>query len=145
MENDIYQKLAQHLDNLPGGFPATESGVELRILRRLFTPEEAQLTLHLTLIPEEARVVARRAKIGIDEAGRRLEEMARKGLIFSVELEGGVRQYMVSQLVIGIWEFHVNDLDEEFVRDMDEYLPTLFKEAWKTPQMRTIPINRSIT
>ena len=38
MEEEIYKKLAKHLDNLPGGFPPTESGVELRILKRLFTP-----------------------------------------------------------------------------------------------------------
>jgi len=25
---DVYQRLAKHLDNLPGGFPPTESGVE---------------------------------------------------------------------------------------------------------------------
>ena len=61
MSNDVYRRLAKHLDNLPGGFPPTESGVELRILRRLFTPEEAELAMRLTLIPEEAPVVARRA------------------------------------------------------------------------------------
>ena len=38
---DVYEKLAQHLDNLPPGYPRTESGVEMRILRRLFTPKEA--------------------------------------------------------------------------------------------------------
>ena len=53
MERDVYKKLAQHLDNLPGGFPPTETGVELRILRRLFTPEEAELAVHLNLIAEE--------------------------------------------------------------------------------------------
>ena len=47
MAADIYERLAQHLDNLPGGFPRTESGVEVRILRRLFTPEDAELALHL--------------------------------------------------------------------------------------------------
>ena len=63
MDEELYQKLAQHLDNLPGGFPPTESGVELRILRRLFSSEETELALHLTLIPEEPRVIARRAKL----------------------------------------------------------------------------------
>ena len=58
MAQDIYEKLAKHLDNLPGGFPRTPSGVEIRILRRLFTPDEAKLAVHLTLIPEEPRVVA---------------------------------------------------------------------------------------
>jgi hypothetical protein len=36
MERDIYKKLAQHLDNPAGGFPPTETEVELRILRRHF-------------------------------------------------------------------------------------------------------------
>ena len=35
----IYQKLAHYLDNLPGGFPSTDSGVELRILRGCFLPK----------------------------------------------------------------------------------------------------------
>ena len=52
MDQDIYRRLAKHLDNLPAGYPATESGVEMRILRRLFTPEEATLAIHLTLLPE---------------------------------------------------------------------------------------------
>src|SRR3974377_1659249 len=81
MAIDVYERLAQHLDNLPGGYPRTESGVELRILRRLFTPEEADLALHLTLIPEEPRVVALRARMPVEEAARRLEDMAQKGLI----------------------------------------------------------------
>ena len=53
MEQEIYKRLARHLDNLPGGFPPTESGVEMRILRRLFTPEEAKLAVYLTLLAEE--------------------------------------------------------------------------------------------
>jgi len=143
---DIYQKLAWHLDDLPGSFPPTESGVELRILRRLFTPDEAELALHLTLIPEESRVIAVRAKIIEDEAEQRLEDMARKGLIFSIAKEGSPPKYMASQYAIGIWEYHVNDLDLDLIRDMNEYLPTLFDfEVWKkVPQLRTIPVGRSL-
>jgi len=63
MSLDTYRKLAEHLDDLPAAFPSTESGVELRILRRFFTPEEAVLALHLTLLPEEAEVVASRAEL----------------------------------------------------------------------------------
>ena len=141
---DVYSRLARHLDNLPGGFPATESGVELRILRRLFTPEEAEFALHLSLIPEESRVIARRARIGRAQAERRLAEMARKGLIMCLALEGKPARYMALQFVIGIWEFHVNSLDLELIRDVDEYMPVMFREAWKVPQLRTIPVNRSL-
>jgi len=147
MTDPIYQKLARHLDNLPGGFPPTESGVEIRILKRLFTPDEAELATHLTLIAEEARVIARRAKITRQQAAERLELMAKKGLILRSVSDGGQPMYMAAQFVIGIWEYHVNDLDPGLIRDMNEYIPTLFDfEVWKkAPQLRTIPVKRSLT
>jgi len=36
-EQDVYERLREHLHQLPVGFPSTQSGVELRILKRLFT------------------------------------------------------------------------------------------------------------
>ncbi|MFZ0484761.1 MAG: 4Fe-4S binding protein [Desulfobacterales bacterium] len=145
MTEKIYQKLAKHLDNLPGGFPPTNTGVEFRILKRLFTPEEAEFALYLTLIPEETRVVARRAKISSQEASQRLETMAQKGLIYRIDSQGGQPMYMAAQYAIGIWEFHVNDLDEGLAKDMGEYIPFLFDQAWKKPQLRTIPVNKSLS
>ena len=41
MQDASYRKLAQHLDRLPGGFAPSATGAELRLLRRLFTPQEA--------------------------------------------------------------------------------------------------------
>jgi len=145
MEQQVYKRLAEHLDNLPGGFPSTESGVEMRILRRLFTPEEAKLALYLTLLPEEPRVVARRAGLPRDETAKRLEEMAKRGLILREERERGPMRYMAAQYLVGIWEYHVNDLDKELIQDMNEYLPVLSEQAWKIPQLRTIPVGRSVT
>jgi electron transport complex protein RnfB len=141
---DVYRKLARHMDNLPGGFPSAESGVELRILRRLFSPHEAELALHVSLLPETASVIARRAGITLDHATRRLTEMARKGLIYELTPEKGAMTYAAAQFVIGIWELHVNALDAELIRDFNEYLPTLAREALKFPQLRTIPVNRSL-
>ena len=147
MTEDLYRKLAVHLDNLPGGFPPTDSGVELRLLRRLFTPEEAQLALCLTLISEPPRVIARRAGISTAQSASRLEEMARKGLIFRTQPKGKDPEYSALQFVIGIWEFHVNQLDLELIRDLNEYVPTLLNpEIWKkSPQLRTIPVHSSIS
>jgi len=39
----IYRNLQLHLDNFPIGFPATESGVEIEILKFFFTPLEAMI------------------------------------------------------------------------------------------------------
>ncbi len=45
---DIYEKLRARLDDLATGYPATESKVEIRLLKRLFTEEEAELYMELT-------------------------------------------------------------------------------------------------
>ncbi len=142
---EVYQALREHLDSLPAGFPATESGVEIRILKRLFTPEEAALAVHLRPKMEPAGVIAERAGMTEREMAPLLQEMARRGLIFSIETGERPPAYMASQFVVGIWEYHVNDLDEEFVNHMQEYLPYLGKEAFDVvPQLRTVPVGRSI-
>ncbi len=40
---DIYERLAAALDALPRGFPRTKSGVEIKLIKMAFTPEEAPL------------------------------------------------------------------------------------------------------
>ena len=146
MATDVYGRLAAFLDDLPAGFPTTESGAEQRILRRLFTPEEAELATHLSLLAEPARVVARRAKLPVEEATRRLQEMERKGLIFVEHKEGKEPRYTATHWAIGFYEFQVNRLDADLVRDAEEFGPTWFDQAaWdRAPQLRTIPVGESI-
>jgi electron transport complex protein RnfB len=145
MTEAVYERLAQHLDNLPGGFPRSESGVEMRILRRLFTEEEAELAVHLSLRPEPAAKIAARLERDPEKIASLLHEMSHKGLIFRLS-KGKTPLYMASQYVIGIWEYHVNDLDPDLIKDMNEYLPTLIDmETWKqAPQLRTIPVGESV-
>ncbi len=144
MSEEVYRQLARHLDDLPGGFPPSESGVELRILKRLFSPEEAELAVCLTLVPEEANVIAERSGLDIEETGKRLQIMARKGLIFSIEEGGRPALYQAASYIFGIWEYQLNNLNKEFAQDMDEYGRTLSVEISKFPQLRTIPVGRSI-
>lgn len=144
MTQDVYQQLARHLDDLPAGYPATESGVELRILQRLFTPEEAVLATHLTLLPEEARVVAHRAGQPLAKVAPCLQEMEQKGLIYAVHPRSGPPQYIAAPFVVGIWEFQVGRLTPELVQDFEEYAPYLLTIWEKTPQLRTIPVGESL-
>ena len=76
---DVYRQLARHLDRLPAGFPATDSGVELRILARLFTPEEAATALGLTLMPEPPEAVAQR--LGVEVVRGSSSRDGAKGLL----------------------------------------------------------------
>ena len=144
--NDIYQQLANHLDRLPAGFPPTDSGVELRILRRLFTAEEARIAMGLTMMLEPVSAIANRLGLEAAELESALDRMSRKGLIFRSEKRGQTL-YMAAQFVIGIWEYHVNDLDEDLIHDFNEYVPHLMQQAWvkrKTKQLRVIPVSQSI-
>jgi ferredoxin len=142
---DSFQKLARHLDMLPGGFPSTESGVELRILERLFTRQEAEVAsvLHLAMEPPEG--IAARIKMPEAELAPLLERMAKKGLILHSR-KGAQDYYMAAQFVIGIWEYHVNDLDPALIRDFNAYVPDLMKAqlSRETHQLRVIPVSKSI-
>lgn len=146
MEIDLYRRLAKHLDDLPGGFPETKSGVELRILKRLFTPEDAELALSLTLIAEEPHVIAKRAGITLEDASKRLLEMEKKGLIYGTRSKDNIHRYTALQFIVGIWEFQVDKLNPELIRDVDEYMPYWVDiDVWKkVPQIRSIPVGEAI-
>jgi NAD-dependent dihydropyrimidine dehydrogenase PreA subunit len=143
---DVHESLAGHLDRLPAGFPRTETGVELRILQRLFTTEEAQFAQFVTARPETPEAIAARTGIDAKVLSEKLEQMSRKGLIFRIR-KGDQARYMAAQFVIGIWEYHVNDLDPDLIRDMNEYLPHYFKQPHQiqTGQLRTIPIPTALS
>jgi electron transport complex protein RnfB len=48
MGDESYERLAIALGALPGGFPETPSKVELRLLKKAFTEEEAKLAGHMS-------------------------------------------------------------------------------------------------
>jgi ferredoxin len=141
-----YRKLAEHLDRLPGGFAPSETGAELRLLERLFTPQEAELATYLTLDREDAQAIARRAGLPLGEAQQRLDEMADKGLIFAIYPEQGPTRYQAAPWVIGIYEFQVNNLTDELRQAIDAYWSTQEPRppVQTIPQMRTIPVGQSL-
>ncbi|MFX1561951.1 MAG: ATP-binding protein [Promethearchaeota archaeon] len=146
-KQDIYVRLREHLDSLPVGFPSTKSGVELRILRRLFTEEEAEMACHLQPLPETVEQIAKRTNRDSKELEALLEQMAKKGLIFKSKA-GGKTAYRASWFVIGIYEAQVKRLTKEFAQEFEEYIDENF-EKWlydsKTPQLRVVPVQSSIT
>ncbi len=147
MKEDIYERLAGYLDRLPAGFPRTEGRAEMRILRKLFSPDDASLAMHLSLIAEEPKVIAYRAGISKDEAERRLKEMDSRGLIYSVRERDRSVRYRMQQFIVGFWEQQTYSLTPELVKDFEEYLPEFVDlDLWqKVPQLRVIPINKSVS
>ena len=146
MNEQVYRKLAEHLDRLPEGFRPSTTGAELRLLETLFTEQEAELATYLTLDRETAPAIAARAGLPPDEAERRLDEMARKGLILSVYPQDGPTLYQAAPWIIGIYEFQVNNLTEEVRRALEDYWSTRVPRlsARTLPQMRAIPVGQSL-
>ncbi len=143
----LYRQLQQHLDRMPIGFPATESGVEIRILRQLFTPEEAELTLEASAIPEPAATIHRRAKgMTLAEVTNLLNQMADKGLILRIHAR---REPLYAKLIfaVGFYERQLKRLTPELERDCREYILGAYAQAShskKTTQLRTVPVNKTI-
>ena len=81
MQDEIYRRLAQNLDALPNRFPGSQSGIELRLLKKLFTVEEATLACVMQLAAEPVADIASNAGIELKETRDTLKRMVAKGLI----------------------------------------------------------------
>ena len=95
LEIDVYRELQQHLDTFPVGYPSTESGVEIRLLKQLFTLDEAKIALHLKFSHKYENfeslnsIFERLDQQGFeytkDELETHLENLAKKGAIRSLK------------------------------------------------------------
>ena len=144
--SDVYERLRSRLDDMAAGFPETESKIEIRLLKHLFTEEEAEFFMLLHPLLESPEGVAERLKRDPDEVAELMERMAKKGLLFRQRKEGRAR-YAAVPWVVGIFEFQVNSLDKDLARDHEEYMEEAFLQnlqSNRTPVMRSIPINRQI-
>jgi electron transport complex protein RnfB len=145
MTDEVYTKLAKVLDTLPNGFPATESGVEIRLLKKIFTPEEADLFCDLRLSFETASKIARRTGRPSEGLEEMLISMWNKGQIFGVEF-GGKQVFKMLPWIFGIYEMQLNRMDREFA-ELSEEFNRIFGEQFfnVNPQMmQVIPIERKI-
>jgi len=87
----------------------------------------------------------------IEELEELLDLMAEKGSINSgikIDDSGEEKFYANALLIVGIFEYQLNKLSKELIEDFEQYVREGFlKELSRTkiPQLRTIPIEQSIT
>ncbi len=146
MPNQVYELLREQLDQYSVGFPKTKSGVEMKILQKLFTEQEAEMYLNLSLLLERPEDVAKRLNRDQGEVASLLETMADKGLIFRLRKKGSV-SYGAVPFVVGFYEFQVNRMDKELAELMEQYFEEAFgpNTALQIVPMRTIPVNKAIS
>jgi Na+-translocating ferredoxin:NAD+ oxidoreductase subunit B len=142
---DPYKLLAAKLNRTPNGFPSTESGVELKILRKIFSPEDAQMALKLRMRPESLKNIAKRLRKPADQMQERLDSMVAKGQIASLKINGA-QSYIFMPFVIGIYEFQLKHIDKELSDLFEAYMPCLMPViGGKKPALaRVIPVNATI-
>jgi len=145
MEMSAYKRLAERLDALPNGFPATEDGAELRLLAYLFTPEEAELAAQLRLARETVDEIA--AHVGGEPAvlRKQLKGMARKGLISAGRTDHGLG-YAIMPFAVGFYEAQVATMDAEFARLFEDYYQQAFGPTLAVgPKIhRVVPVHKSL-
>lgn len=143
--DNVYKELAKSLDALPNGYPATQSGVEIKILERLFSAEEAEMATHLDLTPRTAKIIAQKTGQEEREVFARLKTMVRKKLI-EMERGDGALAFKLMPFIVGLYEDNNPNMDEEFARLFEQY----YKEALhgmmtvKPSVHRVIPIEQTI-
>lgn len=145
--SNVYERLRERLDMFPQEFPKTESGVELEILQHLFTPNEAEIMLHLRPFPEKVADIAERTGKDNTELGETLYEMSRRGLILRYKAPDDELYYFLIPWVIGIWEFQLKNLTQENIRLYEKYFEEGMVPAQRNRKVggfRVIPVETEI-
>lgn len=147
----VYRDLQRHLDRMPGGFPEVESGLDIKLLKRFFAPEEAAMAVQLSMKPEPISRIYNRVKntgISIDELREMLDRMMRKGIILTEEEGYAETYYRNAEFAMGgIFNFQLNNLSEELLTEYHTY--SAERRAREKPTggglpLRTIPVEKSI-
>ena len=146
MADDIYRKVQQQLDQYSIGFPATESGVEIDILKFLFTREEAELFHQITGEPETPESIASRTGRPKPEIFEELESMAQKGLLYRLR-KGDTVRYSAIPFIHGLLEFQTPWMPKELVALTGKYIREKLKNNLAGDSgsgMRVLPIKESV-
>ncbi len=150
----VYHALREEIDKMPVGMPKTKSGVEIKILKHLFTAEEAKIALNLNIVPEPiekiyTRVKKKNKQISFEELENILDNLGEKGAItFFEHPREGKKFYSYAFFAVGMFEYQVNKMTKEFYEDSVEYLRSGFAQEFArtgVPQLRVVPVNKAVS
>ncbi|MHA1912649.1 MAG: hypothetical protein ACTSYA_13260 [Candidatus Kariarchaeaceae archaeon] len=146
-QDDTYENLAQRLHKIPNGFAIIPDGTHLKVLKWIFTPEEALIASQMKLISEKVNELATRLQLPEKDLSEKLEIMISKGQIRG-KGRADERSYSLIPFVVGIYEYQLDRMDKEFAELVEEYFQK--SKGMETfspspPFFRVIPINQAIT
>jgi Na+-translocating ferredoxin:NAD+ oxidoreductase subunit B len=143
---DIYERLADAMDALPAGFTRTPSRLEIKLLKLVFTPEEALIASTLSRKLETAAEIAERLGLPEDEVTVLLEGMIPRRMVRmdTLALETGVKglgrieakpgeepeaetvkKYRLNPFLVGWYESYLQEskpTNREFAQIYEQYV-----------------------
>lgn len=146
MADPIFRKLQERLDLYSMGFPATDSGIEIKILEKLFSVDDAAVFLQLSPQLETPDAIAPRIEKSEQEAAATLADMAARGLLFSLK-KGAVVRYGAIPFVHGLFEFQIKRMNPELATLVRQYMDEEFRDAMTFSAsnfLRVIPVRKSV-
>ncbi|WP_300667853.1 4Fe-4S dicluster-binding protein [Desulfoluna sp.] len=145
MAETTYRRLQQVLDTLPNGFPESDEGLDIKILKRIFTEEEAQIFCILRLTYETAEQITERTGWPLEGLNDNLIRMWEKGQIFGIDF-GGVYVFRMAAWVFGIYEFQLKTFDREMAELCKAYEESFAHEFFNVspPLMHVLPVEEEV-
>jgi NAD-dependent dihydropyrimidine dehydrogenase PreA subunit len=122
MNDDMYEQLADALDRLPSGFPRTPPNVEIDLLKKMFSWEEASIAHHMSRNFESIDVIAKRVGLSAKEVWKRLMRMTKRGLLWFDE-DGPKPGFRLAPFMIGMIEDQIlGSRDKELAHLAERYM-----------------------
>ena len=118
--DEVYDRLADALNRLPNSFPRTPSNVEIPLLKKIFSPEEARIASRMGREMEPLSALVDRFGLSAEEAEGRLMAMAERGLLWR-DKKDGERRFRLAPFAVGIYEAQLDEMDHEFAHLVEEY------------------------
>ena len=144
--DDVYERLADAMDAQPAGFTRTPNKLEIKLLRLVFTPEEALVASTMSRTLETAAEIAERVGLPEDEVTVLLESMIPRRMVRAdtLALESGVKglgkveakpgqapkaesvkTYRLNPFLVGWYESYLQEAkpaSTEFARIYEQYV-----------------------
>lgn len=139
---NVYVDLADALNALPNGFPRTESGSDLQLLKYMYNEKEAELASQLSGTYELVDDIALRMGKLPKEVIAGLFSMLRDVKVL-MDRSGGKTRFRLAPFIVGSYEGHVGHMSEELAIMVENYLYDGGVEGIMKPQPalhRVVPI-----
>ena len=148
MADEAYERLAEALDALPNRFPRTESGVEIKILKWLYTPEQAHVFGYLKREPQTVEEIAEKAGLSSDQVKQQLDTVAMQMMgVARKRIVDGQEKFRLGPYILGIYEGTVEAMDKEFAELVEQHFREGAARTILEPQpgiMDIIPVRGSV-